>query len=425
MQDRIVVAHEGQFRAVSEGGGTPTNITIKDTSSWAHLFPLALDDGKTVLYTEWHGSITNSSLNALSLQSGEVTRLGINGSTPLGILDGRLVYLDPGGNLATVNFDAGWRPSGEPTLVIPDVRSTSGQIQAAISRAGDLIYVGGRVQAQLVVADGDSVRTLVARPNAPLQFPRWSPDGRMIAVMSRLSGASEIWIYSLDARTFTQLTQLRSDDGVLFPEWTPDGKHVLYNVDRTLWSQAVGGGPPAKLVNLVDMRGFGVSPDGQTIVYRTGLEANRKLWYRSLAGDTTSHLLDTGPGAAEPRFSPDGKWIAWTGSDAAVYAARFPHLEDRVRISLEGGHDPVWSPDMRRVYYSAGPATVMVAHVSMAPRPVVTLREKVLEGTYVLGRNQPGFDVSRDGRIVLVRQQRDNGHTIVVQGWINELRGGL
>ena len=71
---------------------------------------------------------------------------------------------------------------------------------------------------------------------------------------------------------------------------------------------------------------------------------------------------------------------------------------------------------------SAANGAVMVAHRSEGPNPTVTWREKVLEGTYLLGRNHPGFDVSADGRIVLVREQRENGRTIVVQGWTHELR---
>jgi hypothetical protein len=158
------------------------------------------------------------------------------------------------------------------------------------------------------------------------------------------------------------------------------------------------------------------------IAWRSGGEENRKLWYRSLAGDTTTRLLDAGPGSSEPRISPDGQWIAYDGPDGGIYVARFPGLADRLRVSLEEGRDPVWSRDMRRLYYSTTGRAVMVAYLSAGPKPSVTRREKVLEGPYVLGRGNPGFDVSRDGRIVLVRQQRENGRTIVVQGWINELR---
>ena len=425
-QNRIVVTHAGQLWAVPEGGGAPTRIATKDTVSLIRVFPLALADGKTVLYTEWQSSIANATLNALSLETGEVTRLGIAGSTPLAVLEGRLVYLDPNGNLSTVGFDPRSRhTSGEPALVVADVRNTTGQIQAAVSLAGDLVYVAGRVETQLVVAGGDSVRTLVARPDAYLQWPRWSPDGRMIVVTSRLSGSPELWIHSLDAGTFTQLT--RNTNGNRFtPEWAPDGRSVLFIANRALWSQPVSGGAATKIADVGDARGFTVSPDGKTIVYRTGQEESRKLWYRSLEGDTTTRRFDAGVAAHEPRLSPDGKWIAYTGGDLVVYIARFPDLSDRQRISLDMGRDPAWSRDMHRLYYSTGVGvtngTVMVAHLSPGPKPTVTQREKVLEGTYLLGRSHPGIDVSADGRIVLVREQRENGRTIVVQGWIHELR---
>ena len=422
VQNRIVVAHAGHLWVVPAGGGAPTRIVAKDTVTLARLFPLALGDGKTVLFTEWHSSIALSTVNALSLETGDVTRLGIDGSTPLAILEGRLLYLDPGGNIAAVGFDQHrLRAVGEPTLVVPDVRSSAGAADAAISGTGDLVYVSGHVQTQLVVADGKSVRTVMERSNATLQSPRWSPDGRSILVRSRLSGSSEIWVYALEAGTFTQVTR-NTPGGTFYSEWAPDGHHVLYSSERDLWSQPMGGSAASNVARIADNRGFSVSPDGRMIVYRSGTEEARMLWYRSLAGDTTTRRLDAGPGASEPRFSPDGQWIAYDGPDRGIYIARFPSLADRLRVSLEGGSDPVWSPDMRRLYYSVGGGTVMTASLSAGPKLSVTRREKVLQGTFVLGRGYPGFDVSRDGRIALVRVRNDNGRTIVVQGWINELR---
>ena len=421
VENRIVVAHDGLIWSVPSAGGQPTRIAAKDTVSLARLFPLALPDGKTVVYTEWHGSITNSTLNVLSLESGVVTRLGVAGSSPLALLQGRLVYLDPNGNLATVGFDPrSRRTSGEPVVVVPDVRTIAGYAMAAISGSGDLVYVSGHVQTQLVMSTADSLRTLIARPNAVLQYPRWSPDGRSIAVRSRLSGSDEIWIYSLGTNTFTQLT--RTPSGAIFAEWMPDGQHVLFVADNSLWSQPVAGGAATKIMNAAGYVGFSLSPDGRTIMYRTGAAARTRLWYRSLGGDTTMHLLDVGAGALEPRFSPDGKWIAYTGSDLVIYIARFPDLSDRQRISLESGRDPVWAPDMRRLYYSGPGGEVMAADLSAGSHPTVTQREKILVGDYVMRRGQPGFDASRDGSLVLVRQQTEKGRTVVVQGWQHELR---
>jgi serine/threonine-protein kinase len=424
VQNRIVVTHAGHLWLVPAGGGAPTQIVAKDTVTLARLFPLALSDGKTILYTEWHSSTSLSTLNALSLETGEVTRLGVAGSTPLAILEGRLLYLDPNGNMSAVGFDS--RPPralGEPVLIVPNVRNNAGAAHAAISGTGDLVYVSGHVQAQLVVADGKSMHPLVDRPNAALQSPRWSPDGRSIIVRSRLSGASEVWVYSVGAGTFTQLTR-NTAGGVDFFEWAPDSKHVLYgSLAKDLWSLPIGGGAPSKVASILDNRGFSLSPDGRMIAYRTGTEEARRLWYRSLVGDTTPYRLNAEPGASEPRVSPDGQWIAYRGADRGIYIARFPGLGDRVRVSLEDGTDPVWSPDMRRLYYSPlGGTAVMAASLSAGPKPSVTRREKVVDGTFVLGRGHPGFDVSRDGRIVLVRQQFENGRTIVVQGWINEWR---
>ncbi|PYS34402.1 MAG: hypothetical protein DMG14_29560, partial [Acidobacteria bacterium] len=50
-----------------------------------------------------------------------------------------------------------------------------------------------------------------------------------------------------------------------------------------------------------------ISPDGQNIVY----QANRQLYLRSMADVDARPIEGTNLDAADPFFSPDGKWIGF------------------------------------------------------------------------------------------------------------------
>ena len=70
-----------------------------------------------------------------------------------------------------------------------------------------------------------------------------------------------------------------------------------------------------------------------------------------------------------PRFSPDGRWIAYHGNDSGkweVYVRAYPGADRRTQISVGGGHDAVWSRDGREIFYRNGDRFYAVA-VTLTP----------------------------------------------------------
>lgn len=101
------------------------------------------------------------------------------------------------------------------------------------------------------------------------------------------------------------------------------------------------------------------SLDGRFIVY---LENDRKtssdLWVLPMTGDGK-------PGKPEPvvqapnnqfqwKFSPDGKWIAYTSAETQppqIYVQGFPIPGRKYQISTNGGQQPRWRRDGKELYF--------------------------------------------------------------------------
>jgi len=76
---------------------------------------------------------------------------------------------------------------------------------------------------------------------------------------------------------------------------------------------------------------------------------------------------------AEDRYSPDGRWIAYTSDESGrdeVYLQRFPELGNKRSVSTDGGVQPVWSRDGEMLYYRGSRSIMSVAISSREPYQV-------------------------------------------------------
>jgi Tol biopolymer transport system component/DNA-binding winged helix-turn-helix (wHTH) protein len=170
----------------------------------------------------------------------------------------------------------------------------------------------------------------------------------------------------------TKLEQITRDPGLATdPSLSPDGKLLAYASDRdgqnlNIWlKQLAGDGHAVQLTHdTTDAHQPSFSPDGGRIVYRS--EGGGLYVIPAIGGEPV--LLATN--GLNPRFSPDGKWIAfWSGGrkgsralDADPLGAIFviPAAggePKRVGASLPPGGYPVWSPDSRQLLVYAGART--------------------------------------------------------------------
>jgi hypothetical protein len=142
------------------------------------------------------GMSTNH-LAVLDRKTGRATVSPLFGTTVLGSVDDRIVWVMTTGGVMAAALDGNGK-LGPPKLVLEDVLvRPGGAAKATMSSNGSLIYQRPfRLAARLSTSTG---RRAVRNRARAFGHPHWSPDGSRIAVAIGRTGGSDIWL--IDART--------------------------------------------------------------------------------------------------------------------------------------------------------------------------------------------------------------------------------
>ena len=193
-------------------------------------------------------------------------------------------------------------------------------------------------------------------------------DGQ-IALMGGTGDRSHIYIVDLGDGRLRAVTKGETDE--FFPSWDARGDRLGY-VRVGPFTDPGAGPPPINLVlanpdgsrmspisnpdSLVTQHPS-LSPDGQRIAFMAADDlAGGDIWVTDLAGKATQLTRD--PGAEdEPRWSPDGRSIAYTrfASDSNredVWVMRSDGTAGHALAAADGyEYSPAWAPDGRRIAY--------------------------------------------------------------------------
>ena len=129
------------------------------------------------------------------------------------------------------------------------------------------------------------------------------------------------------------------------------------------------------------------SPDGQLLAF---IEVNPTtgwdIWVLRHRGDRKAQpFLRTPFNEGAPRFSPDGRWLAYISDESGryeIYVQPYPGPGGKWQISTEGGTEPVWNPNGRELFYRSGDK-MMAVDIATQPSFAAGKPRMLFEGPYV------------------------------------------
>ena len=420
-RDVIVLEDVRGLSRVSAGGGRLEQLTATSNEYPIIWWPTFLPGGDALLCAVRRGDGATR-LALVSVPDGRLTVLdSLDGTDPRFVQPGTVTWLSGDGVMLAAPFDVrGHRFTGAPTPVMEGVIEDGGAGKVALG-PGIAVRVEGKSQsAELVRVDRrGNARTERAEQMA-YTTPRFSPDGRRIAlamVASSLSGG-ELWVLDRDRGTRQRLT-LRGR--AMQPEWSPDGRRLAFGYLRQerepswdVYSAPADGSmaeEPLVTGPGTDRPGA-FALDGSLIFTR--IAQGLDILYRDAAG-AEHEFAASAANESMPTLSPDGRWLAFVSDESGtreVYVRPFPTGAGRWQMSTEGGSEPRWSRHGREIIYRRAERYLAV---EIFPGPAFALgrTDTLFSGFYDSGP-YTGYDVSRDGSEFIMVRTGAEGRTLSV-----------
>ena len=249
----------------------------------------------------------------------------------------------------------------------------------------------------------DTLERLLATKSPPPWWRTWK-IGAAAGLIAIAAASTTIWRNYAQQQTSGPrpvLTRITSDEGLTTdPALSPDGKLLAYASDRggaalNIWIQPTSGGPPVRLTNhTADDREPAFSPDSSKIAYRSDRDGGG-VYVTSILGGEDRLIVRKG---RRPRFSPDGKWIAYwvgfssgdptsPGSNKIFIVPSTGGVPQQLAPDFDSALYPVWSPDAKYVLF-------------LGAGGKATSRSGVLTGTNRPGNRMEWWGADLNGRLV-------------------------
>ncbi|HEX6641881.1 MAG TPA: DPP IV N-terminal domain-containing protein, partial [Thermoanaerobaculia bacterium] len=438
---------------------TPPRVITSErylTYSGNDYSPAVSPDGKLIAFSSSRDGVQRIWLKQVA-GGGEVALTAGNDDFPRFTPDGASVLYIHGDPKQRLNGSL-WRVAvvgGEPRRLLDEV--TSADLSPDGSRLAFIRPMQEKAEARgaLFVSDanGGGARELT-RSDIGASHPRWSPDGKSIAMVISRGGRVTQAVVIVDVATgkAKELASPAKAGEVSSVVWTADGRSVIYlraqSVEATVGSTAhvirhdvrddeteiVGWTSHNGLVLdamkdgtiVVDVRSPrdnlrevnvtsaiaaapqerwltrgnssdrqpAYAPDRKSVLFSSNRSGNLDLWSIATDGGAVRRITDDGAEDWDPGFTPDGKKIVWSSGRSGNLEIWIANADgsDARQISHDGSdaENPTATPDGWIVYCSFNPAKAGIWKV----RPDGT------QATHVVKARTSLPEVSPDGKYV-------------------------
>jgi len=420
----------GAIFRVNAAGGEVSPATKLKATQVSHNEPYFLPDGKHFLY-----SVSRSDA-PLEIRVGDIDKPDqdgvavVPGQMPQ-FASGRLLFSSDGRIMAQSFDPRSWKVSGDPQT-LGNARFFS------VSTNGVLAYHESSAESELKVFNRSGNVVATPGPLALYDWPRFSPDGKSIAVTvtDPKSGTEDVWVYPALGGPPARMTFGPKD---CCPTWSPDGKQLAYLVTEngkwSIRSRPLDGRRAEESIYTNGAYAWGLpidwSRDGKYLsMHLSTKDEVFSNWSLPLAGGSAFRPQATAGLTAseyEGKFSPDGLWLTFFSYETGrpeVYVVPFPGAGSKSQISTTGG----WLPRFgdKELFYVAMGNRLMAAQIHTQPTFGVDSIHPMFQLDFPNppDRTSPLYDVSADGqRFAVLTGDRAKTTTItLLTNWPAELK---
>jgi len=410
------IARLGSDGAVSRPFGADSRYLI--------MMQVLPDDRSALVLRAPQGS-QNSPPELLDLRTGGTTRLLDLPTVAVRYTVGHLVYCLPDGTLEAVPFDpeAGV-VEGRPIQIARGVSMTgAAKCQLAVADNGTVAYIPEEPRS-LVFLDRSGNQRLATQERRNFHDPRYSPDGRRVSVDFNGPDGRDVWVLDLDGGGLTRTTFDRDGHDAT---WSPDGRSInytsLHEGDFGIFRTPLGSAePPEALIVTPELAYTGTwlrDRDALVTVTPPSSESFHDIVLVLNGGHgPVEPLVATRFDESYPALSPDGRWLAYVSTQtgrAEVYVQRVDAAGEAVRVSTDGGGEPVFGPDGHELFYRST-SQLFVAELAFEPELAVTSRRPLFDVSDIAtGYPHANYDLSPDGHTFVMVRLNPSSRVMVIQ----------
>ena len=316
----------------------------------------------------------------------------------------------------------------------------------------DLAANARRSTVYLIPSDGSAAAKALTDNTKQEDGPAWSPDGKRIAFVSNREGdAKQVWLYSIASNKAEKLTNLPG--GASSVQWLRDGSGLIVVSDvypdcgvdpkcteeresaatkaptkakvidslfyrhwnawqaptraQVVYVPLGGGAPRAITSGAFDAADIDISPDSKELAFARNTDehpersTNSDIFLVSLTGGEAKRMTSRTGADESPKFSPDGKWIAYRSQSRNAYESDLWELwlydrasgqSKRIASDVQDWIQSInWMPDSKSMLVTA------------PLKGKTAIYEITLDGRATLAHNAGGVesvDVAPDGKTI-------------------------